>query len=114
MNYEVVHTTEYLYEGTISLCHNIARLMPRSTATQFCKKTNVHISPQPDAVNEYTDFFGNKVLYFAIQQEHKKLIVTVSSLISKITLLRKIIIIILSVGKTPGSSIWPRYRSGWN
>jgi len=83
MNYEVVHTTEYLYEGTISLCHNIARLMPRSTGTQFCKKTSVHISPQPDAVNEYTDFFGNKVLYFAIQQEHKKLIVTVSSQITK-------------------------------
>jgi len=83
MNYEVVHTTEYFYEGPISLCHNIARLMPRSTATQFCKKTNVHISPQPDAVKEYTDFFGNKVLYFAIQQEHKKLTVTVSSLISK-------------------------------
>ncbi|MEJ0102088.1 MAG: transglutaminase N-terminal domain-containing protein [Bacteroidota bacterium] len=57
MNYEVVHTTEYLYEGTISLCHNIARLMPRSTGTQFCKKTSVHISPQPDAVNEYTRFF---------------------------------------------------------
>jgi transglutaminase-like putative cysteine protease len=83
MNYEVVHTTEYFYQGPISLCHNIAKLMPRSTALQFCKKTSVHISPQPDAIKEYTDFFGNKVVYFAIQQEHKKLTVTVSSLISK-------------------------------
>ena len=83
MNYEVVHITEYIYEGTISLCHNIARLSPRSTASQFCKKTNVRISPQPDVVNEYTDFFGNKVIYFAIQQEHKKLTVTVTSSISK-------------------------------
>ncbi|MES1216276.1 MAG: transglutaminase family protein [Bacteroidota bacterium] len=83
MNYEVVHTTEYVYDGTISLCHNIARLIPRSTTNQFCKKTNVRIDPQPDVMNEYIDFFGNKVLYFAIQQEHKKLTVTVSSVISK-------------------------------
>lgn len=85
MNYEIVHTTEYHYEGAISLCHNIARLIPRSTANQFCKKTNVRITPQPDVMNEYTDFFGNKVLYFAIQQEHQKLSVTVSSTIVKDT-----------------------------
>ncbi len=83
MDYEVIHTTEYLYEDSTSLCHNIARLMPRSTSTQFCKKTNVRISPHPDVVNEYLDFFGNKTLYFAIQQEHRKLTVTVQSVIVK-------------------------------
>ena len=36
-------------------------------------------------MHEYEDFFGNKVMYFAIQQEHKKLTVTVSSEIEKIT-----------------------------
>ncbi|MCW3117083.1 MAG: Transglutaminase [Chitinophagaceae bacterium] len=82
-NYQVVHTTEYVYDDTISLCHNIARLIPRSTPNQFCKKTNVRIDPQPDVMNEYIDFFGNKVLYFAIQHEHKKLTVTVSSVVSK-------------------------------
>jgi transglutaminase-like putative cysteine protease len=83
MDYEVTHTTEYVYEDSTSLCYNIARLMPRSTGSQFCKKTNVRISPHPDVTNEYLDFFGNKVLYFAIQQEHKKLTVTVSSVIVK-------------------------------
>jgi transglutaminase-like putative cysteine protease len=83
MKYEVVHTTEYHYEGAISLCHNIAQLLPRSTAGQHCKKTIIRISPQPDVTNEYVDFFGNKVLYFAIQQEHKKLSVTVSSVVEK-------------------------------
>src|ERR1035437_5054326 len=81
MNYEIVHTTEYQYDDSISLCHNTARLTPRSTASQLCKKTNMRILPQPDAMNEYTDFFGNKVIYFAIQQEHKKLTVTVTSLV---------------------------------
>jgi transglutaminase-like putative cysteine protease len=81
MNYEIVHTTEYLYEDSISLCHNTARLSPRSTDRQLCKKTNMRILPQPDVIHEYIDFFGNKVVYFAIQQEHKKLTVTVTSLV---------------------------------
>jgi transglutaminase-like putative cysteine protease len=82
MNYEIVHTTEYHYEDSISLCHNTARLTPRSTAAQLCKKTNMRILPQPDVMNEYTDFFGNKVVYFAIQQEHKQLLVSVTSLVA--------------------------------
>lgn len=43
------------------------------------------ISPVPDVKDEYEDFFGNKVMYFAIQQEHKQLSVTVWSEIEKIT-----------------------------
>ncbi len=78
-----LYILQNIFTKAISLCHNIARLMPRSTGSQFCKKTNVNIYPQPDVVKEYVDFFGNKVLYFAIQQEHKKLTVTVSSVISK-------------------------------
>jgi transglutaminase-like putative cysteine protease len=83
MEYLVTHTTEYIYDGAISLCHNVARLIPRSTPSQSCKKTRIVISPEPDVFSEYEDFFGNKVLYFAIQQEHRKLKVTVSSNIVK-------------------------------
>jgi transglutaminase-like putative cysteine protease len=43
------------------------------------------ISPKPDQQNEYKDFFGNKVIYFAIQQEHKKMTVTVQSIVQKKT-----------------------------
>lgn len=41
------------------------------------------IDPLPDVLNEYEDFFGNKVTYFAIQQEHRSLTVTVSSEITR-------------------------------
>jgi len=41
------------------------------------------IDPIPDVLNEYEDFFGNKVTYFAIQQEHRSLTVTVSSEITR-------------------------------
>jgi transglutaminase-like putative cysteine protease len=84
MNYRIIHTTAYTYAGSVSLCHNIARLMPRDTAMQKCKDCTVTISPRPDVVNEYEDFFGNKVVYFAIQEEHQKLTVTVNSLITRL------------------------------
>jgi transglutaminase-like putative cysteine protease len=82
MNFEIVHTTEYQYEDSISLCHNTARLSPRARTGQSCKRTTMRILPQPDAMGEYMDYFGNKVVYFAIQQEHKKLVVTATSLVA--------------------------------
>jgi transglutaminase-like putative cysteine protease len=58
-------------------------LIPRDTDKQLRKKTVINISPEPDVMNEYEDFFGNKVLYFAIQHQHKKLSVTVTNEIEK-------------------------------
>lgn len=84
MNYRIVHTTAYTYAGPVSLCHNIARLMPRDTEIQHCKDCSVTITPRPDVINEYEDFFGNKVMYFAIQEEHLKLTVTVTSHITRL------------------------------
>jgi transglutaminase-like putative cysteine protease len=84
MKYQIVHTTEYRYHQAVSLCHNIAMLMPRNTAAQECRKTVIKIAPQPDIMDEYEDFFGNKVLYFAVQQEHSSLKVTVLSQVEKL------------------------------
>ncbi len=84
MNYKIVHKTEYIYFEPISLCHNMARLVPRSTSGQICRKSTVIIDPVPDVINEFEDFFGNKVIYFAIQREHKSLLVTVSSEIERL------------------------------
>ena len=83
MKYKIVHTTQYIYYEPISLCHNMARLVPRSTPAQTCNKSTVAIYPEPDVLNEFDDFFGNKVTYFAIQHEHKSLTVTVSSEIER-------------------------------
>ena len=83
MQYQIIHTTEYHYHHSVSLCHNIAKLVLRNTDAQHCKKVQVKIIPQPDVMNEYEDFFGNKVMYFAIQQEHKHLKVTVHSQVEK-------------------------------
>lgn len=83
MLYQITHTTEYDYHQSVTLCHNVARLLLRDTGNQQCKKTEIKISPQPDVLHEYKDFYGNKVLYFAIQKEHKLLKVTVLSQVEK-------------------------------
>jgi len=67
----------------VSLCHNIARLVPRNTREQTCMNTHIHISPKPDRINEYEDFFGNKVIYFSIEKEHHELTVQVTSEVEK-------------------------------
>ncbi len=79
MKYTIEHTTAYTYLEPVSLCHNIARLMPRNSGEQICRNTTIQIKPQPDRINEYEDFFGNKVIYFSIEKEHWELTVLVTS-----------------------------------
>ena len=79
MKYTIEHTTAYTYLEPVSLCHNIARLMPRNSREQICRNTTIQIKPQPDRINEYEDFFGNKVIYFSIEKEHWELTVLVTS-----------------------------------
>jgi transglutaminase-like putative cysteine protease len=83
LQYKVTHTTTYHYFEPVSICHNTARLIPRSFDNQFCRRSVITIDPVPEIMNDYQDFFGNKVIYFAVQQEHKTLTVTVTSEIEK-------------------------------
>lgn len=84
MLYSVEHITQYNYHEQVSLCHNIAALSPRDTDKQVCKSFNLIISPLPEILEEYEDFYGNKLYYFVIEQEHESLTVTVKSQIEKI------------------------------
>jgi transglutaminase-like putative cysteine protease len=79
VKYTIEHTTSYTYLEPVSLCHNIARLMPRNSKEQICRNTSIYIKPQPDRINEFEDFFGNKVIYFSIEKEHWELTVLVTS-----------------------------------
>jgi transglutaminase-like putative cysteine protease len=81
--YRIIHTTKYKYEEAVSTCYNIAKLIPRDTLGQVCNNAVVSIHPTPDGINEYEDFFGNKVFYFSIQDEHEDLTVTVTSEVNK-------------------------------
>ncbi|NII29535.1 transglutaminase family protein [Pseudoflavitalea sp. X16] len=83
MLYSVKHTTTYLYHETVPLCHNLAVLAPRDTASQTCRSFQLDISPVAEIIEEYQDFFGNKVFYFVVEQEHEKLSVITTSIIER-------------------------------
>lgn len=68
----------------VSLCHNIAALTPRNTDNQTCKEFNIIITPSPEILEEHVDFFGNRLYYFVVEQEHEALTVTVRSKVEKI------------------------------
>jgi transglutaminase-like putative cysteine protease len=79
MRLRVRHVTRYQYAEPVSLCHSLARLKPRETATQHCLATQMRVDPWPAVSREYTDFFGNRVNYFSIQQSHASLEVRAQS-----------------------------------
>lgn len=82
MKYQLRHTTHYDYSSPVTLSHNEARLLPRDLDFQHCKNTRLSISPTPLRQHERRDFFGNRVVYFAIQDIHDSLEVTVRSQIT--------------------------------
>jgi len=83
MLYSITHTTHYQYHEMVDICHNIAILSPRNTASQTCQSFNITISPLPEIIETYEDFFGNTVYYFVVEQEHEALTVTATSIVEK-------------------------------
>ncbi|MFZ1643242.1 MAG: transglutaminase family protein [Candidatus Contendobacter sp.] len=79
MKYAITHRTVYNYSSGVALCHNEARLLPRETPWQICHPHRLAIRPRPALSIERQDFFGNRVLYFVIQDIHQKLEVTVTT-----------------------------------
>lgn len=79
MRFRITHTTCYEYAEPVSLCHSILHLKPRQSERQRTLYTQVRIDPGPAVNREHTDFFGNRVNYFSIQQAHDALEVTAQS-----------------------------------
>ena len=79
MKFRVRHTTRYRYSAPVSLCHNVAHLRPRATATQSCDSSQLSVVPAPAHVHAWEDLFGNLQDAFSIQQPHSELSVTALS-----------------------------------
>lgn len=80
--YQVTHTTHYRYTEKVSHCQNIAYLLPQSDDRQQCRQTSVEILPQPTAIAEHTDYFGNRFCYFSVENPHDELSVTAKTQIT--------------------------------
>ncbi|MCP1312923.1 transglutaminase family protein [Halomonas sp. 707D7] len=79
MKYTLRHTTRYHYAAPVTLCHSEARVLPRKTPHQECGASSLSIAPLPQHQAERRDVFGNRVLYFALEQVHRTLDVTVTT-----------------------------------
>ncbi len=79
MKFRVSHRTEYDYAAPVNQCHNEARLLLRDADDQRCVRSQLKVEPQPQVFRERRDFFGNRVVYFAIQERHSRLIVDATS-----------------------------------
>ena len=79
MNYHITHRTLYEYAAPVSVSHHVARLEPRATATQSRESFSLQIFPEPALRRARTDYFGNQLCFFAIQEIHSKLEIITSS-----------------------------------
>lgn len=79
MKYRIIHVTRYGYVDSVSLCHSIAHLKPRTMPHQQCLSAQVRVSPWPSVAREHQDLFGNRVNYFSLQLAHSTLEITAIS-----------------------------------
>ena len=79
MIFDITHRTKYVYNEPVNLCHNEARLVPRELDFQTCSQCRISIDPKPNDHRERIDFFGNRVMFFSIEQPHETLTVTATS-----------------------------------
>ena len=79
MIYRVRHKTHYRYNASVSLCYNLAHILPRDTPQQVRLRNRISIEPQPAYARQYRDYFGNHNYHFSIDGAHKELSVDVVS-----------------------------------
>jgi transglutaminase-like putative cysteine protease len=79
--YRIVHRTAYDYAEPVTVSHHAARLKPRMTSTQRREDFALSISPEPAVRKVRTDYFGNRVCFFSIQQIHSELEVVATSIV---------------------------------
>ena len=80
MMYAVRHTTRYDYSETVPICYNRAHLSPRSDGHQSVVERRIEVTPSSAVVaGPRTDFFGNEVTYFTVQEPHNSMEVTLNA-----------------------------------
>lgn len=86
MKYNVSHLTTYEYTQPVPICHNEVHLAPRSLPRQTCTRAQLTVSPTPSSLQTWTDFFGNYVGNFSIEEPHSKLSIAARSVVEVLEL----------------------------
>lgn len=83
MTYHILHRTLYEYAAPVSVSQHVARLEPRATSTQTPADFTLEIVPEPTLRKTRTDYFGNQLCLFSIQEVHARLEIVTKSRVSK-------------------------------
>lgn len=75
MRFQVSHKTEYKYAVPASESFAELRVWPQDNASQHILSRRLKVSPEV-RVDDYVDYFGNKVEFFSIPFRHNALTVT--------------------------------------
>lgn len=79
MHYQITHVTRYVYSSPVSVCHNILTLSPRNCHRVQCAAHRLKIKPNPPDLHHRSDFFGNKLVVFSIEEHHEELVISAHS-----------------------------------
>jgi len=82
MTYRIVHKTTYKYKHPVAFGNHSVYLAPRSQGRQRCESHQLFVSPEPATRSERTDFFGNLVSFFTIQEPHEELAIEGHSIVT--------------------------------
>jgi len=78
MQFRIVHTTTFAYDGPAVASYNQARLTPLTTPDQIVVHHRIDVSPKPWTY-EYKDYFGNEVTAIEVLEAHRRLKVSATS-----------------------------------
>jgi len=73
MTYRITHRTLYDYSEPVAVSHHAARVKPRPLPHQRRTAFDLSIWPEPAVRKMRTDYFGNRVCFFSIQELHQRL-----------------------------------------
>ena len=79
MKLSVTHETRYSYAHAVEQAHHIAHLRPLSSASQQLLQHDLRIEPEPAAIAQSVDSFGQQRVYFELATPHSELVVTAHS-----------------------------------
>ncbi|CAN5312200.1 transglutaminase family protein [soil metagenome] len=80
--YALVHRTTYAYAQPVTSSYGRTALTPRELPDQTCHSSTLTVVPAPADTDAHVDYFGNRSTYFAVETDHRRLVVTARSTIT--------------------------------
>lgn len=79
MRYRCRHVTRYDYGDDVPVSHHLVHLRPRPHPRQTLHAFTLTVTPAAALMADHDDHFGNPVTYVAVQEPHRRLVITADS-----------------------------------